>query len=448
MKWLILVLLVACGEKNPPARDVGDSDGDQILNYLEDKQELEKYTANIKPFGEVRAYLSFRQGTKMITVGASNESNLHRISYSLLTKREDLLKVEEHFSEWSKLRIIHENVIVDFPENNYELTLRFLESSETPDHVDIGDVTIGKFQEVMKFHLTGKELKEVFEGKISLTLKRAGMNVPYSESSTVRQKTYRVFWNDGKTSRVFYVSNELTFERFLILKKISQARNIADKRELGWTNEHQDWWIRNLGEKDKVIVKASEKDISLGMEKNFVKGVQEVQRSNGKLVKAATITKHPDSRLFLKFRGFREERTFQGAFRGSRRSQGSGEGSISCRHWIRNIVSSGNLPITSEDVLNNVQIQTENKMYQESDLRSMAYDAIDESGPYLEVLLDTDDQNFRITMPNRAESTFTRTGEYQWSCDGGPVQVEGGTDSNNEGHFTMRVDTYVEKLED
>ena len=68
MKWLILVLIISCGQKNPPVRDVGDSDGDQIPNYLEEKGELEKYTANIKPFGEVKASLSFRQGIKTVSV--------------------------------------------------------------------------------------------------------------------------------------------------------------------------------------------------------------------------------------------------------------------------------------------------------------------------------------------------------------------------------------------
>ncbi len=447
MKWLILVLIVSCGQKNPPARDVGDSDGDQILNYLEENKDLEKYTANVKPFGEVRAYLSFRQGTKLISLGISNESNLHRISYSLLTKRADLLKVEEHFSEWSKLRILENNVIVDFPEKDYELTLRFLESAETPDHVDIGDVTIGKFQEVMKFHLTGQELKNIFEGKIYLTLKRQGANVEHSESSTVRQRTYRVFWNDGKMTNVIYVSHELPFERFLKLKNIKQARVIEEKHGIGWTDENKDWWIRNLGEKDKVVIKASEKDISLEKEKNFEKSVQEVKRINGRTVKTLNLTKAPGARLFLKIRGTKE--MFKFSETTERYSTGgSREGSSPCLRWIRNTNSLGEKILSSEEILNTLQVQTESKAFTAAELEKSAYEAFDSLGPYLEINLDTQDQNFQITMPNRPASTFVATGVYQWQCDNGERRSSPAVETNEEGHFTTRIDTYVEKLED
>ncbi len=448
MKWLILVLIVSCGQKNPPAKDVGDSDGDQILNYLEENSELDKFTAKIKPFSEVKATLTFRQGTKLVTVELSNESNLHKISYNLLTKRSDLLKLEDHFSEWSKLRIISSDAVMDFPEKAYSASLRFHTSQETPDYLSLGDVSLGSYLSVKLLNFSGSELKDLLQGKISLSLKRAETVSPHSEISTVRQRTYRVFWNDGKTTNVYYVSHELPFERFLKLKNISLARDIDDKHGLGWNEENKDWWIRNLGEKDKVIIHASEKDISLAMEENFIKENHEVIRSNGKLTKSAEVTKSSGSRLILKIRGTKEARTFQETTRRSRRGGGSQEGYMGCLHWNRNIISSGDMSLTSEDVLNNIVIQTENKAYPSAELKNMAYETLDENGPYLEILFDSPDQNFRIIMPNRPVSTYTRTGEYQWECDAIPRRSSPGVETNEEGHFTMRVDTYIEKLED
>lgn len=448
MKWLILVLIVSCGQKNPPAKDVGDSDGDQILNYQEETGELGKFTANIKPFAEVKATLSFRQGTKMVSLELSNESNLHRISFNLLTKRADLIKMEDHFSEWSRLRILATDAVNDFPEKAYDMTLRFHTTTETPDHLDLGDVTLGKFMPVMKFHLSGGEMSDLTRGKIALSLKRAGMKIPYSESSTIRQRTYRVFWNEGKITQVFYVSHELPFERFLKLKNIIQARIIDEKQGLGWTDENKDWWIRDLGEKDKVIVKASEKDISLEMERNFLKDTQIVKRSNGRSMKTVSISKIPEARLFLKLRGTKELFNFSETTRRSRRGGGHQEGQMSCLHWIRNINSNGETALTSEEILSNLQVQTENKSFSSDELKSMAYEALDEAGPYLEVLFDSADQHFNMTMPNRPASTYTRTGEYQWECEAIPRRTGGGVETNNEGHFTTRIDTYVEKLED
>ncbi len=180
MKWLILVLIVSCGQKNPPARDVGDSDGDQILNYLEENKELEKYTANVKPFAEVKATLTFWQGTKMVTVELSNESDLFKISYNLLTKRADLMKLDDYFSEWSQMRVTSSDALTDFSEKSYETSLRFHKADETPDHLIVGDSTIEKFQGVMKINFTGSELKDLLRNKIFITLKRAGAKVPNS----------------------------------------------------------------------------------------------------------------------------------------------------------------------------------------------------------------------------------------------------------------------------
>jgi hypothetical protein len=448
MKWLILILVISCGQKNPPAKDVGDSDGDQILNYLEENGELDKFTANVKPFAEVKATLSFRQGTKLVTAELSNESNLHKISYSLLTKRADLLKLEDHFSEWSRLRILATDAINDFPEKAYDMTLRFHTTTETPDHLDLGEVTLGNFLPVMKFHLSGTEISDFIRGRTAFTLKRAGMKVPYSESSTVKQRTYRVFWNDGKMTQVYYVSHELPFERFLKLKNIIQARNIEQKQGLGWTDENKDWWIRNLGEKDKVIIKASEKDISLEMEKNFTKDTQIVKRNNGRIEAIVRVIKSPQARLFLKLRGTKEVVHFTETTRRSRRAAGREEELMRCLHWIRNINSNGETTVSSEEILKTLQVQTENKSFSPEELIGMAYETLDEAGPYLEVLIDSGDQDVRITMPNRPASTYTRTGEYQWECDAMARRTVAGPETNNESHFTTRVDTYVEKLED
>ncbi len=71
-----------------------------------------------------------------------------------------------------------------------------------------------------------------------------------------------------------------------------------------------------------------------------------------------------------------------------------------------------------------------------------------EDGPYLEVLLDSQDQHFHITMPNRPAATFALTGPYQWECDDIARRSMPATETNNEGHFTTRIDTYIEKLND
>jgi hypothetical protein len=249
-------------------------------------------------------------------------------------------------------------------------------------------------------------------------------------------------------TQVNYVSHELPFERFLKLKNIIQARNIEEKQGLGWTDENKDWWIRNLGEKDKVIIKASEKDISLEMEKNFTKDTQIVKRINGRIETTVRVMKSPQARLFLKLRGTKEYVSFSETTRRSRKPIGRESELTSCIHRIRNINSNGETTVSSEEMLSTLQVQTENKSFSQEELKGMAYETLDESGPYLEVLFDSADQNFSITMPNRPASTYTRTGEYQWECEAIARHTVAGPQTNDESHFTTRVDTYVEKLED
>lgn len=448
MKWLILVLMVSCGQINPPAKDVGDSDGDHIPDYQEGAAAIEQFTANVNPFSEVKATLSFRQGTQIVAIELSNESNLRRTSYALLTKRTDLIKMEEHFFEWSQLRIVSTDILYDFPFKNYDVTLKFHDTSEAPDYIDFGQQRLGSFAPLMKFNLSGSDLSELLKGKRKLSLKRAETQKPHSKISTVMRKTYRVFWNDGESTQMHYVSHELPFDRFLELKNVTNVKSIEGKYGLGWTDESKSWWVRNLGEKDKVIVKASEKEISDEMEKNFVKVTQEVQRINGRTVKKVTITKKSGARLFLKLRGTKELLTFSERVRRSKKNGGHQEGPTECRHWIKDFILTGQQNLSSEEILESIQVQTENKAFLADEIKNLAYEAVDEDGPYLEVLFDSEDQNFSITLPNRPASTYTRTGEYKWQCESGAGEYNLGAITNDEGHFTTRVDTYVEKLED
>ncbi len=447
MKWFILLILISCGHDSPPAQDTADSDGDQIPNYLESSDELKKYTASVTPFAEMKATLSFKADLKVITVDLSNESDLYKTSYTLLTKRHDLLNKEGHFSEWATLRTSTVVPQLSLPEKAYEVTLRFQDSKEFPDHILLGENLLSDFQPVMKFHLQRKDLEEVLSSKTFLSMRRKGAETPWSQDANVRQRTYRVFWNDGKTTNVYYVSRELTLERFLLLMKVTHPRYVEDEGKLSWHDENKDWWVRDLGNQDKVVVKASEKDIAKEREKNFVKILQEVTRTNGKMTKVTRIEKHPDARLILKLRGTREARTFKEAVRTFKRSGGHEEGPMNCYEWSRSIVSSGSLRLSSEEILNTIKVQSELKAFSSQELAASAIEASDDEGPYLEVALETSDKAIQLTIPDRPYTTYTRTGVYQYECDAIPRKT-GGDLTNDEGHFGLRVDAYIEKLED
>ena len=446
MKWLILFALIACGHEQPPVKDVADSDGDQVLNYLEEGDELRKYTAEVKPFGEIKARLSFRNELSLVHVDLSNESHLSSASFRLLTIRADNLRPEEHFSEWSKMRIMGPSPAVEVTDKVYEFTLRFVETSDKADSIELSGVSLGTYRPVMKFHLSGNEVRDLLNGKIHLTLKRK-QKTAFPTDFTVRQRTYRVFWNDGHVAHVYYVSKELPFTKFITLKKIIQARNADELNGLGWADEEKDWWYRDLGESDKVLVKASERDIATAREKNFDREKIILQRINGQSSKPIAMTKSAGARVILKIRGDKEIRGFRETVRKSTRSGGHEEGPMNCFHYERTIVSEKTSPLKSLDILKNLHVAADNKIFSLAEMKSMARESSDLQGPYLEIHLDVPSENIRVVLPGRAVSTFTRTGVYQWYCEAIPMKY-GGEVTNDEGHFTLKMDTFIEKLEE
>lgn len=447
MKWLILFVLISCGHETPPAQDTADSDGDQIPNYLEGNSELQKFTASITPYGEMKGTLTFKADLQVVSVDLTNESDLYRTSFTLLTRRTELLNKEGHFSEWATLRLKSERPQVNITEADYEVTLRFPESSEKPDHIVFGDSVIGEFKPVMRFHLKKKEMEDFLSSRTFLSMRRKGSETPWSQDANVRQRTYRVFLNDGKTTNVYYVSRELPLERFLVLMNVENPRYLDDEGKLGWHDEGTDWWVRDVGDRDKVVVRASEKDIAAAREKNFVKSVQQVQRVNGKRTHITQIEKPSDARLILKLRGTKETRTFVEAYNTYKRGGGHEQGKMTCHEWSRAINSSGNLPLQSDELLRSIVLTTGAEVYTPEALGAMAVEAHDEEGLYLELALRTSEKLVQIKIPDRPDTTYTRTGIYQFECDAIPRR-NGGDVTNDEGHFSVRVDAYIEKLQD
>ncbi len=444
MKWLLLILLISCGHESPPAQDTADSDGDQIPNYLEAGSELQKYTASITPFGEMKATMTFRSELRFVTLDLSNESDLFGTSFTLLTKRTDLINKEGHFSEWSTLRFKAGRSPVNVVEDDYEVTLRFQETEEKPNHIVNGDTRVGEFQTVMKFHLNKKEMEDLLSEKTFFSMKRKDAETPWSQDANIRQRTYRVFLNDGKITKVYYVSKELPLDRFLLLMKIPNAK-IIQKGRLSWEEVTKDWWVRDIGNQDIVVVKASEKEISIAREKNFVKLGQSVERINGKQSKLTRFEKPENSRVIMKLRGTKEMRSFKEGYRKYQSAGGHDNGPMTCQEWSRAIISSGEQTLQSEEIFNSIVLLSDEKIYSPEALAAMAIPAHDEDGAYYEVSLETPDKIVEIVIPDRPSATFMRTGVYQSECDAIPRRT-GGVLTNEEGHFSLRVDAYIEKL--
>lgn len=446
MKWLLLVLLVSCGHESPPARDVGDADGDQIPNYLETNSELQKYVAEVIPFGPTKVTMSYKNENRQQTLEFANKSDMAENSLRLLTKTASTLIVEDYFSEWSKLRPVTASSET-FKDERYLVTLTF-QTEDKPQFIHLEDAKaqtpIGKFSKRMEFLLSGTELAKVAKGEAHFIMNRSENIRPFSMEANIRNRTYRVYVFDGRAGKIHYVSNELSFERYLELSGVEESFTLDNFR--GFTSDDQTpfWWTRSLGEKDKVLVNESMENLSTFHKTNFDKKDIAVTRVNGRTAQTLNVEKSPKTKFVVRFRASRELRTFQETRERWTRGGGRGEIHEECGSRSRHISSTTRIVPDKEEILNELKFQTEEKTVNLSELAAFIVEGQDEKGDYLELALDETPAKFHLYLPNRPASTFVKTGQYQYYCF---EERLGGVDTNEEGQFVIDMESFIEKID-
>lgn len=444
MKWLLLVLLVSCGHESPPARDVGDSDGDTIPNYLEASSELQKYVAEVIPFTDTKATLTFKNENRPVTVELANKNDLAESALRLLTKTASTLTTEDYFSEWSKLRPV--TILTEqLKDERYLVTLTF-QTEDRPQFIHLEDSKaqspIGKFTKRMEFLLTGAELAKVAKGEAHFIMNRSETFRPFSVEENIRKRTYRVYVFDGRAGKIHYVSNELPFEKYLVLSGAAESYPLENFK--GFTSEDPEpfWWTRSIGPHDKVLVYESMMNLSRFHESNFEKTIINVTRVNGRKAQVLNVTKAPNTKFVLKFRASRELRTFHETRESWTRGGARGEINESCSSRSRHISATTTEFPTKEEILNEMKFQTSEKTMRLSDLAEFITEGVDERGEYLELALDETPAIFTLYLENRPASTYVKTGRYYYWC---MEDRSGGEDTNEEGQMVIDVESFIEK---
>ncbi len=444
MKWLILVLLFSCGQKNPPAKDVGDSDGDQVPNYLEAGNE--KYVAELIPFNKTQGTLSFKAEGKYFTLAVDNKNDLATKALTLLTKSDYLIRAEDYFSELSILHVEKNSLIV--PAGNYDVVLS-LESQDPAEAVILTDgkaeVELGSYASRMEFRMSGEELQQTLTGKLQLRLDNQDES-PYSVESTVRDRTYRVYYFDGKLSKIHYVSNDLAFSDYLKLNKIHHSSDIKTFRGFSIADTNVVWWTRTLG-KDKVVVKTTLNSLADFHKTNFEKTNGVVSRRNGKPEKSFLVKKKPDSKYVVRIRGTKTQRTFKENSRSWHQGGGRGEISEDCREWNRTVSAEKSSAVTKDELFQSLIMDVNGKKLDIKALLSDVTSGSDAEGDYLELAMDKTPAEFRVLLTTKASSSFVKTGVYKTLCSYMSAPKYSGNDTNIEGQMELKLESFIEKID-
>lgn len=443
MKWIILVLLMSCGHEAPPAKDIADSDGDHIPNYLETSG-VQKYVAEIIPLGEIRGTLSVKLIEGHYTVEFANDEDVQDRAMRLLTKSPEALKIPDYFSEFSRLEL-SPSLPVNFKEDILDVSL-LLRTSERSGYVFLVDekseTLLGSLAARMSFQLKGAELTRLITKKARLEVRRSEVRVSSSAEENIRARTYRVYIHDGTGVKIHYVSKDLAFSDYLRESGINEHFELKSVKGFIGSEVIPFWWTRSLPQGDKVLYKGSLKSISDFHQTNFHKGVQVISRENGAAKNILTVSKAPKTKFVLRLRGHRVKRTF--SLSEKRYTIGGGRGEVheDCKDWRREITSEASLPITKDDYMNEILVESTDKTMPLLDLRENLTQGQDEKGPYLELALDETPERFTLRLSSRAAGTFTQVGVYQSTCRGVSY-----SNLNDEAQMIITAETYIEKID-
>lgn len=444
MKWLLLILLVSCGKhETPPRLDFGDFDGDQILNYME-ATEQDKYIANFERLGIIRGSISILnsyQGQYQF----SNQESDSSYAVELITITQNDLPPSRYFLEWTDLKIRKNSNATYLNQASYTLEINFESTDINPHELYLADrnerIKLGDWKPTMRITLSGDTLQRLITGSAKLSLKRnisqlIPNHMPLEES--LNKKTYRVHVFDGMKSNVFFISTELSFEKFKQLNNI-QDTEIYTEEDIFFSEDIKTpfWFERKFANGDYVLVYASPNQLKESLLKRFHKSQNIIQRINGTPAIPLTLT-NSKGRVYLKIKGIQRHRQFQEVEVKKVYPivlPGNGISARICHHKVRQVASEINLPVNLSEIMEAININ------QSEIIRTAEYHRPE--GIFWGIKLHSPENGLNLNLLPLPNTDYVITGEYAPSCRGRTLVPAQNTSIESE--FTLEIESYVEK---
>ncbi len=452
MKWLILLMLVACGKhEEPVALDLRDRDGDQIKDYKEG--EFEKYVANFDKLGKVTGVIKFNTH-KLEEISFSNGSDLNEETLKLVTGDDSDLKRDQFFSEWTELKLTLNDQKIQPTVETTTLHIHFDNTEVKPDELVLlnekVEKQLGNWSEDMRIHLSKNELNGLLSGKMQLVLRKKFPKAEFylsDSEETIREKTYKVHTFDGTKSRVLYVSKELPFSKLLEFLKIDEITKVTDE-DLFFDSKAQGgkrWFQRDFPNGNKAFAFYTIQDLKEVFRNKFNRKKINLERVNGSPVTTLVLDNQAKAKIFLTIRPTRTVRTFSEYTEKTSHRTGSvyhgSDDSWTCTHYKRKIETEVTLIPTVEEFLNNLNVKFD------LDKEFKLIEQNDEKGIFWEVMITAPQPNLALSLAGLNSSTFTTTGEHYRDCGHHGKGHTAATPTNFEGKLSFSIESFVEKVQ-
>lgn len=439
MKWLILILLCACGKHDEPKQlDLRDSDGDQVLNYQEST--LEKYVAFHDVLGPVKGTIKI-YGEKLINISFTNQVG-EDSGLKLAVTRNEMIE-KDYFTEWSKLRL-DSNDILNESKTLLKVELLTDSTSDSPDEVILkragSHILLGRWSQYMTLQLSTDDLNSLLTGKSHFLFRKKPKQTQYSDvdtTETIRTKTYKVLIYEGQKTKFLYVSKELPIQSLLKQLGIKEYKNLQEN-EIFFYEESDlvSWFVREV-EGKYFIVKSSGKELKEFFLTNFTKKNIHLKRENGFPSNEVKFQNIGSSRIYFKMRNVVQKQNSFGE-RIEKRRHGSHEDKWECLHYLRFITQENIHPKLINEILPEIQL---------SGNVGIMLEQIDEKGQFTLGEIENALPDATLRLSPLPASTFIVTGEYQNSCGANANRGRDASfNTNSEAYLGLDIETYVEKI--
>ena len=458
MRWLILLLVVSCGKhQEPKALDLRDNDGDQIANAYE--SEVQKYIANVEPLGKINGTLQF-QHFGQVEMNFANE--FQTVAQAMVGPEQT--KNNNYLMEGTKIRISGKLPSIEFKQDFYQVQVTFNEIKTSPKELLLvkGNkvLTLGNWTQTMNVKLMAGDLKSLLDGKAHLEVSKQFDRQPYFEkdqSKTVKDKTYRVFIDDGKKSEVLYVSKDLDINRLKEGLNIKNVREVVENDFFFYSLESDivGWHQRNFANGDKALVYSNLDKLNQIFKERFQISKSTSTRENGYRKNEILLQNPNASTVYLIIRASKVMRTFKDgqisqaySVGGGGRVEGGGVSYDYCTHHIRSYQDKTAEEASFEEIMGQLRFSFGDTGYNFTSADAIE-ESLDERGIFWKVKLDWPYDTMKIQLANSPESSFTTTGQFKVNCSFGSPRSyskKPPVKTNMEAKFSLEVESYIEKI--
>jgi hypothetical protein len=428
MKYLLMLLILAsCGKNHEPAaQDLRDSDGDQIVNEFE-TSDFEKNVADITPFGEIEAELRFPQGMLQVeknNIVFKNDPNLSLYTKILMVQNISSLKLDEFFSEQSALYLKDGKIQSALKEKTIPVTIVF-KNFKQPKTITLitkdKKIDLGTFESTAAITLEKEQLESILKGDSFLSLSRNTKKQFFanSQEADIKEKTYRVFMDNGSEVKVYYVAKGYSFHKFLEHFGIAKYKPIEEANLLSLTHASNlpEWWVRSLSSRDKIVINDSLRNLVDSYISSFKREWYDVQRING-VAKASYVLKKPAAaKALIKIRSsqlnsqFEETSTTERITVGRLADNGY---TYDCTHKFLKEVNNTPAAVSEQEIRRTLDVRVDGQL-----LEVLPLDiGEDELGTFWELAIPVSVQKLELSLKNLPASEYFQTGLFYSKCDG------------------------------